>query len=305
MTIRIDYSTASDLQCSTRAWLRHVKGLQMRGVRNEPALAGQVVHEWMQGFFHRRSERELDDLLIQSHLAHFPEAPTEERFQLGNMMAILQAVMRYRREVGWPFAVRETEKAFEFQSFPEADMTFFGRIDAVVQSTDGQIDILDIKSTGSALTPAWASQWETSGQLLGYVLAARQLWPEQKIRGAWVYGIRMASLPPADGNMQRKCSMHKAPYADCQFLHVQQMLRGPIVFTEAQIQARVKLLKGAASTVRFLKTHAQSARLLQEGMDIYVGGGNLCGTCEFKPFCWTLNREDSALAEIMEPRPAY
>lgn len=312
--MRIDYSTMSDLQCSTRAWLSYCaphrligvdapgNGLQMKGHINEPMRAGSLVHEVMEEFWRGEKSSSALWLFEEKYHSYFPEGSKQERYSYGNMHAILSAYTEHYAREGYPWKFYEVEHRFEL---PWGNgIEFFGRIDGVVKNPDGSLWIVETKSTGY-IDDLWSAQWSTSAQLMGYVWAARQLYPGQVIRGAYVNALEIKALPPSDGNIQKKCRIHGVAYLECQPAHVRHALLGPFVFSEYQLEQWRETILFQATALDILSSYHWLDNLPMEGMFVYAHKGNLCSSCQFKPFCHVTKRSEEAVRQLMESRPAY
>jgi len=261
-----------------------------------------VVHAWAQDYLrgpvHGRD-------LAQVYATQFPEGAQDERLRYENIQGVLRAVETQRAYQRWPWQqVYCTEESFRLSM--GKDLEFFGRIDGVVGNPDGTVDVLEIKTTGH-IDGLWESQWQTSGQLMGYVWAAQQLWSAHAIRGCYVWGIELRRLPPWNGELRTRCSAHKVAYAECQMLHAKQVVLGPIRFTTSQMMAWERTLRSQAR----VQQHLQAAggpeavqSLPMQGMFFYHNRGNLCTSCEFKNFCYHTERTVAAMEQFLEARPS-
>ena len=75
---------------------------------------------------------------------------------------------------------------------PYQQLKFGGRCDFVCQDSDGDIVIIDEKTSGN-LSDAWMTQWAIDPQVTGYVWALQQILPHANV-SAQVHGISVYGL---------------------------------------------------------------------------------------------------------------
>ena len=298
--IFIDNTTAGDLACSTKAWLRHVKQRVMADSVNEPMLVGQAMHEMLAAYLTGSTVGETLQVLRSAYNEKISWVPESERLQ-GQMV---EQIARY-----WLLAhprpqfpeVLMTEQVFE--TALTEDITFWGIIDAIVRYPDGSVYIMEHKTT-STIDSLWERQWNFSSQLIGYQVAARQLWPQLNIAGVVVNAIAMTKLPPYDGNLQKKCQKHKVKYEECQSLHMQSKIVGPFSYSEKQIeQWRHTMIEKARQlrVLQYMHNDLNVQHIPMEGLFTFdmSSRGNMCNSCMYKQFCMT-GRPPEAIERVMQ-----
>ena len=283
----IDHTTASSLVCSTKAYLRHVLHKVMRDSSSAPMLVGQAIHTALESWMKGGLDQDIWGSLWDSYNEVLSEPPEEERLQWANVSNIMRYWVQTHRLAGMPWEVISTEHRFQLQLSEE--VTFWGFIDGLVQYQDGSVYVLEHKTT-ARIDKLWRRQWNMSAQLMGYVYAAQQLFPELNVRGALVNGIELPLLPPRDGDLTKKCRRadHKGlTYAECQGAHAAHEMLGPFTFSQAQLEQWKWSLEMAAQRLRKLQDTYPMDGLPMEGRFIFDMStrGNACNNCMYKAFC--------------------
>lgn len=298
-TLFINNSTASDMDCATRAWLKYTRGLRARNIQHEPMAAGTIIHKTLEGYFQKKDWRQLFDTVYNET---FPQGALEARYSKVNLETIMTAYFTDHAIIGWPWRFAHFERFFVV---PLAhNIGFYGTLDMGGINPDESLWVVDTKTTGY-IDDAWVRQWQHSAQLMGYVWAARQLFPDIQVRGAYVNAIEVRHLPPTDGNMDRKCKTHRTAYAECQLAHVNHQIIGPIVFSDWQLEQWRLAITGKSFLLSYLQSVDEPLYLPMNGMFVYRHKGNLCAQCEFKGFCYGSQRAPEALEQLLEPDPWF
>ena len=187
--------------------------------RNAALVFGGALHEGLEKLLLGEPESVQDQAIHNFFLTNPP--PTDEYRTLGNCLEVLRA---YRRRTTLPDYQWEllsdakgliVERAFELplgsievgaaistpwlaHPYPfvqTVHVAWSGRIDAVA-SISGKSRIVDHKTT-SIDGDSFIQDFQISNQVLGYVWAARQLWPDLAVSGFCLNKIRFKK--PASG----------------------------------------------------------------------------------------------------------
>jgi hypothetical protein len=227
--------------------------------------------------------------------------PGSERLYPGNVQKILEHWMQAQREQKREFTISHTEQILEASigDIDGEEVIYYGTLDAIMHWSNGQW-VMDHKTTGN-MGSDWEEQWSMSAQMIGYVWLARA--NGFAVRGAFINGLEIRLLPPWDGKMTKKCSVHKMTYEHCQPLHIKHAFIGPLVWSQKRIdQWRVDVL---AAAKRLLHMREYNVNLMtsmrhiqQNGQFIWPG----CSRCMYKPFCLA-DRPVAGIAQMMEHEP--
>jgi len=108
------------------------------------------------------------------------------------LMALIQYAVRYQHTDAEDFEILPyTELAGYVPVLDDGERrrNYYFKIDALVRrKSDNKIWVMEHK-TGSRITAAWTASWLLSMQVLGYVYAAKCLFPAEEIGGAYVDGL--------------------------------------------------------------------------------------------------------------------
>lgn len=300
MTIMANNSLLTLLaSCETRTWLRWGQELVMREKQEPgPMEVGQVLHVAFDGWM-----RGLEQEVI---LAHFDRAwtevigeqvPRQERLHWSNVQRCLQHWLD-QTPMRPGVTVLQTESTFEvpFGRVNGEEVIYYGTPDALVE-WGGELYVLDHKSTGD-IDEFWGEQWTMSTGLQGYVWGLRQL--GHKVKGAFVNGMEVRRLPPWDGNLEKRCQVHKVKYKECQGLHVSGRWVGPLWWSESRLEQWRRDALTQIGRLQRLREHAlyveanapayaqeRMAEVMMDGQFRWPGcnGGRGFGPCAYRAFC--------------------
>ena len=278
----IDNSMLQDIfSCSTRAWVKYVQHKQMR-VQDQKARermqVGNVFHNVFEAcLLHHDISKILCDLSHEYGLM-FPEGVTQEKYTRENLLVIAAVWLRDLSTYFRDYDVLATEKTLEMALAP--DVTFFGTPDAVLENEQG-IWIVDNKTTG------WLSEekkhfWARGSQGMGYWELVHEHYGKEP-RGVVWNALEIGKIPPYDGNLNKKCAKHSVKYGECQVLHVNKVMVGPVTYTREQLALWRRQAERGASIMQVLEQTGMDAHLLpMEGQFTYPG----CSQCQFTDWCW-------------------
>jgi hypothetical protein len=219
-------------RCSTKAALKYLWGLTDKGEKAS-LLAGKAFHAALSAYI----EGKHDPIAVFD--ANYKEwaqlnVAYEDKRSWANTRAVVEHYFTsHLKAVPWPFQPVLTEQAFEIPLMTTADgveILFVGRMDVLGAYSGGYV-VVEGKS--GWLGQQWIDKWALNAQLSGYVWAARQLWPDQQIMGAFVIGIEWRT-PRKEPN--RKCKTHSVPQRECESQHNKYELVGLIERHEAMLE---------------------------------------------------------------------
>ncbi len=304
--IKIDNSILSDVySCSTRTWVKYVQYRRMReqGDAGERMKVGSLFHGLFERCLQQFSLEGNIALLEEGYRAAFPEGVSKEKYEWPNLEVIARvwlshASQHFRQHT--PIAIEQ------YLEMPlTSDIMFFGTVDAITQDHQGNLWIVESKTTGW-LREENKRYWTRGSQGKGYwALVTAHYGKEPK--GVIWNALEIGKTPPWDGNLNKKCSKHGVKYLECQPLHVTQEVIGPVVYTREQLGWWWTQVIRGAQRYQLLKTYTpgEISWIPTEGQFSYPG----CSTCDLADWCHA-GRLTSHMAGMMveqpwPPRPLY
>ena len=232
---RVDGSAiTAGYKCSTQVALKYVWGLTSQS-ETAALLSGTAFHAAMAAHVRQHPDplAVFDEVYKEWAQAN---VAIEEKHSWSNTRLVVEHYLKTHpvngsQVGGWPFQVVVVEIPFEvpLTVVDGVEIMFVGRID-VLGRYNGYLVVDDHKTTGW-LNEQWRQQWSMSGQISGYVWAARQLYNEPVI-GAFVTGVEWHKNR-TDGN--RKCTTHKVPQRECETQHINMEVVGLLERNDAML----------------------------------------------------------------------
>lgn len=233
-TLHVDNSTLSSYaSCPTKAMITYGFNLKPRDYINMPMRAGTAIHLALELYTSTGSEEKAFGVLedIYRDLASQHEEASS-RLSFENVKLVLESWFA-KNEVNEPAYTSLGEQYSEFKfniPFFLNDINYVGAIDELVARSGASKPtlVLDTKSTGRP-DATFRNQFWLSPQISGYVWASRQYF--EGIVGAVIRVIHVASVPTSE----RKCYIHKVPYYECGFEHLNHEILPVIQRTDTEI----------------------------------------------------------------------
>jgi len=213
--------------CETQATMRYHFGFGLRG-QSAPLLAGRAVHaalaKWLTGHL---DEECLNAFDAEYHLWATDNVSPEDRLSYPNVSAIVWEFLRRNPLESMSFRVVHNEQGplvEQLLKIPLIDgVEFAFPLDALVQDKQtGLYYVLDHKTSGNIIKPAWLSQWHLASQLTGYVYGAQKALGIP-VAGAYINAIELRKLPKSN----YPCAVHGVKYRECRLLHCNFQMLGP------------------------------------------------------------------------------
>jgi len=268
------------LSCSTRAWVKYVQHKWIREQdpkASERMQVGTLFHKLFEWTLERRDVYEsLFSFETQYH-AMFFEGVSQEKYTLANLLVIAEVWLRDLSIYFRDYDVLATEQILRMPL--SESVTFFGTPDAVLENEHG-IWIVDNKTTG------WLSEekkkfWARGSQGMGYWSLVTHYYGKEP-RGVLWNALEIGKIPPYDGNMSKKCAKHSVKYGECQSLHVNKQMIGPVTYTKDQVASWYVQVINATARFATLQAQPDYAPVEMEGRFTYPG----CSQCGLTDWCW-------------------
>lgn len=284
----------STAKCDTQVLLRHGYGLT--SMEEFATLrSGTAAHEALAHFFRHVSKGKrplnnvidvIKDALTVLHQSYFDFAAEhvadDDRLAYRNVATILATYMQ-RTATNYqtlPYKVipELIEIGFAFPLDDEKQLVLCGRLDALVESPQGDFYVLDHKTTGQ-LNQRWKQDFRLGSQFSGYQWAA-QLHTKIPVVGTYINGIEFSQLP---SDPVRKCKVHGLKYQECGPQHAKFDLsittRSPAQIagwqhTATRLGRKFKRLLERYPEPADVRGAQQQGQFIKE-----------CGWCEFREFC--------------------
>lgn len=279
----VDNSILSALAtCETKAMMQYGYNLQAHDDVRAPAVAGTAIHKALEVYYRGGTIESVMDAL---HTAYYDFAKEHEeegsRLCYNNVAEVVRSWIFSNPIDALPYKVSPDNVELPFILHLTENIWFTGRIDTIASRRDGQgVYLIDTKSTGRN-DNKFNMQFYQSTQLSGYVWALEQIL-RRTVTGIYINVVDCRSVP----NSARKCSVHKAPYADCGYMHMKHGLAGPFYRHQQQIETwRKNAIRLAKQWRALLDRNAPDVNLIyrvaQSGLFKYQA----CVLCGFHTFC--------------------
>lgn len=235
-------------RCEVEAFYRYAQHLDS-GRPSAAPLFGQAVHAGVRAFYETPFDTVAILAAVETAWGTAEFDPKEYR-TIDYAKAIVAAYAVEYPPSKWDFELVMNERYLE-------DATECGIVDRVVRrKLDGQLYVLDLKTTGLYLGPAWQEQWRHSQQAARYLKLVE--WDLAKDARAWaVGGSPGANRPSVTGFWCDAIHVNKRHYPKSEdFVRV-----GPFPYSEAlraELTAQraakgsqiLKILSGAESPIK-------------------------------------------------------
>ena len=277
-------------ECETKFWVQFHKQRAMHDHKIGAMEVGQYFHMLFESLLLTRT---CDYKACWDSIFH-DEVPQEEKYSYSN---ILNIAMEWKsRIVEWLQEVEVVGKPEEYFEIPFGtifgeEVIYYGTRDARI-NWKGKHYLVDLKTSGS-IDESSEILWRMSSQLKGYTWAAKEQGFDD-IQGVIIPAVEIRKVPPYDGKLDKKCSVHKTKYAECQHAHIKTMLGGPFSFSKHQLKqwkADTEQLIGRAIAVRSCES---LNAVTMDGTWKWPG----CSRCQYQRWC-EAERPVEALTQIM------
>lgn len=205
-------------RCPKAAYYYLVLGREAHA-RNAALTFGGAVHVGLEKLL----RGEPDEIQVTSIIKHFTENPTPPD-EYRTVETAVSVLGHYRQRASFPDFAWEIladtngliiERAFELPLGVlevEIELPDFGRIDKIHVAWSGRIDVVATVNgrnricdhkTSSISGDQFVQSFQLSSQTVGYVWAARQLWPELDVTGFCLNAIHLKKPGKGQGLMDR------------------------------------------------------------------------------------------------------
>ena len=235
----------------------------------------------------------------------------EARLQWENVKKIVERYFESHPVSIFPFEVFAdyVEMAFDGVALDEkGEFTYSGIVDLLVRDRQtGGYYVVDHKTTGW-LSSLWIKQWPVSAQMTGYQWAIPKWFESAGYRlplvGVWINGIEIARLP----NSERKCKVHRVPYAECSKYHANFQMIGPMSRPPHAVESwRLTAITLGRKLKWLIETFGERSDLERylpylNTNGVFTKSCSMYGGCEFVDWCSSGRRVDM-LDRLFVARP--